>query len=205
MRQALEKLNEFYETLMTLDNPECGFIASYTNYILRDSRRGNHRNLKISINLLTLHHESGTNTYADFLLFLLNKCYVEDNYNFISEICSHCYGNLPQDDRIKNLLLKGIKDSGKSNRLRERFFWNYNNAFKEASLFFFTTDLNEFISTNQDNPEIVIEIINFMFWNIKSDNQHLEHIKKVVNDYIVNKPEVKKKLNSATRELLEIE
>ena len=102
-------------------------------------------------------------------------------------------------------LLKGIKDSGKSNRLRERFFWNFNYAFKDASLFFFTTDLNEFISTNQDNPEIVIEIINFMFWTIKSDNQHLEHIKKVVNDYIVNKPEVKKKLNSATRELLEIE
>jgi hypothetical protein len=37
------------------------------------------------------------------------------------------------------------------------------------------------------------------------DNQHLEHIKKVVNDYIVNKPEVKNVLNSATRELLEIE
>jgi hypothetical protein len=44
-----------------------------------------------------------------------------------------------------------------------------------------------------------------MFWNIKSDNQHLEHIKKVVNDYIVNNPEVKNVLNSATRELLEIE
>jgi hypothetical protein len=28
MRQALEKLNEFYGILMTLDNPECGFIAS---------------------------------------------------------------------------------------------------------------------------------------------------------------------------------
>jgi len=84
MRQALEKLNEFYETLMALNNPECGFISSYTNDILRDSRRGNHRNLKISINLLTLHDESGTNTYADFLIFLLTKCYVEDNYNFIS-------------------------------------------------------------------------------------------------------------------------
>jgi hypothetical protein len=72
MRQALEKLNEFYETFKTLNNPECKFIASYTNYILRDYRRGNHRNLKISINLLTLHHESGTNTYADFLLFLFS-------------------------------------------------------------------------------------------------------------------------------------
>jgi len=205
MRQALEKLNEFYETLMALNNPECGFISSYTNDILRDSRRGNHRNLKISINLLTLHHESGTNTYADFLIFLLNKCYVEDNYNFISEICSYCYGNLPQDDRIKNLLLKGIKDSGKSNRLRERFFWNFNYAFKEASLLFFTTDLNEFISTNEDNSEIVCEILNFMHGTIKSDNQDLEHIKKVVNDYILNKPEVKKELNPATRELLEIE
>lgn len=205
MRQALEKLNEFYETLMALNYPECGFISSYTNDILRDSRRGNHRNLKISINLLTLHHESGTNTYADFLIFLLNKCYVEDNYNFISEICSYCYGNLPQDDRIKNLLLKGIKDSGKSNRLRERFFWNFNYAFKEASLLFFTTDLNEFISTNEDNSEIVCEILNFMHGTIKSDNQDLEHIKKVVNDYILNKPEVKKELNPATRELLEIE
>jgi len=205
MRQALEKLNEFYETLMALNNPECGFISSYTNDILRDSRRGNHRNLKISINLLTLHHESGTNTYADFLIFLLNKCYVEDNYNFISEICSYCYGNLPQDDRIKNLLLKGIKDSGKSNRLRERFFWNFNYAFKEASLLFFTTDLNEFISTNEDNSEIVCEILNFMHGTIKSDNQDLEHIKKVVNDYILNKPEVKKELNPSTRELLEIE
>lgn len=205
MRQALEKLNEFYETLKTLNNPECGFISSYANDILRDSRHGNHRNSKISINLLTLHLESETNTYADFLLFLLNKCYVEDNYNFISEICGYSHGNLPQDDRIKNLLLKGIKDSGKSNRLRERFFWNFNYAFKDASIFFFTTDLNEFISTNQDNPEIVREIINFMFWTIKFDNQHLEHIKKVVYDYIVNKPEVKKELNSATRELLEIE
>jgi len=44
-----------------------------------------------------------------------------------------------------------------------------------------------------------------MHGTIKSDNQDLEHIKKVVNDYILNKPEVKKELNPATRELLEIE
>jgi hypothetical protein len=57
MRQALEKLNEFYETFKTLNNPECEFIASYTNDILRDSRRGNHRNLKISINFDDLSYE----------------------------------------------------------------------------------------------------------------------------------------------------
>lgn len=202
MRKSLEYFDKFLNTLEHLENIERDFLSDYVRVASHNIRLDDNQNL----NLFDLYNECDSNSYSDFILFLLEKCYIEDNYHFISEICGYCYGNLPPDNRIKEILLKGIWDRSKSNRLRERFFWNFNYGFKDHSIIFFNQELQKFITENQENSELVADVIDFLHWNINSTNSNLDSIRKIVINYLDIKPEAADQIRSShTKALLSID
>lgn len=204
MRQTLEKLSEFLETTQNLGENERGFISDYMMEFSQNLRYPHHDQTDLEPNLLALYNEYGADDYAGFIIFLLEKCYEEDDYQLVSFISSCCYGNLPQNTRVRDILLRGIKNSDKSNRLRERFFWNLYRGFKAEARRFYLQDLQEFITDNFANPTLVGEVINYMYSNFEKDDQELQNIRVVVNQYIGSKPEVVKHLLSSIKELLGI-
>lgn len=202
MLKSLEYIDKFLNTLKHLENIERDFLSDYIRDASHKIRLDDNQNL----NLLHLYNESDSNSYSDFIHFLLEKCYIEDNYHFISEICGYCFGNLPSDNRIKEILLKGIWDRSKSNRLRERFFWNFNNGFKGHSIIFFNQELQKFITENQENSELVVDVIDFLHWNINDTNSNLDSIRQIVINYLDIKPEAADQIRSShTKALLSID
>lgn len=205
MEQTLKKMQDLIESMHELDSKTVGFLSSYFEDIIRELKYHPLEKVKNRYQLHTLYKDCNSDSYADFILCLLQKCYNLDDYDFTSRVCGYCFGNLPNDNRIKDLLLKGIKDTNKSNRLRERFFWIFNHDFKEAAVSFFVNELELFIQSNLNNPELVGEIIDFIHWNIKENHQELDKISLMVKAYLKHEPKAESELHIPTRKLLKIE
>lgn len=185
----------------TLDEKEKDFIANYLESFGRDLQHNTFEHL----NLLELYESCNCNNYSDFVIFLLNKCYTEDNYVFISEICSFLRGNLPINNTIRDILIKSVLDINKSNRLRERIFWIFNYDYKNDSIAFYTNDFEKFLIDNLENIELNSDIIEFFHWNTSYMKQvEIEKVKSIINNYFSIKPEIKLKIRSSiTKNLLE--
>jgi len=205
MKQTLEKLDELIKSINTLNENEQVFILKYLEDLSRNFRYKRRFENEGFLNLLELYTSSRSENIYDFAFFLLERAYNEDNHSFISEITGLLRGNCPVNNQIADLLLKGIEDTSKSNRLRERFFWIYNYDFKRYEIDFFRFRIKDFIKNNWENPELVGQIIDYLHWNFENSEINIEEISDSIKKYLIEKPEAMKQIYSLTRKILGLE
>jgi hypothetical protein len=205
MKQTLEKINQLLNSIDELNEVEQAFITNYLEDISRLYRyRGGHQGPE-TLDLLELYNFSKSKNIFDFAFFLLEKAYTEDDNFIVSEISGLLRGNCPINNQIESILLKGIEDTSKSNRLRERFFWIYNYDFKNSGMAFFKNRFQKFIDDNWENPELVGEITDYLHWNFNDTDIGTKEISKSIKEYLLEKPEAKKQIHSSTKKILGIE
>jgi hypothetical protein len=105
----------------------------------------------------------------------LDKCLREDD-DETSELSSFLFSNIIKNNDIESLLIKGIYDKEKSNRLRERFFWVFSHNYTEKTKSFYEKDLKIFISENYDNLELIADIIDYAHWTISKSDIKLKRL-----------------------------
>ena len=197
-----QTFSDLISSINELNNVEKDFMISYLESFSRDLQFNNGD----YFNLRELYYLSNAQNYYDFVLYLLGRCYIEDDYNFISNICSLLRGNMPQSAEICEILLKCILDINKSNRLRERIFWIFIYDYKEASNDFYINKLGSFLKDNSNNIDLNADIIEFAHWNISHiDETDVLQIKETIRNYFNFKPIVKEKFfSSITRRLFDL-
>ena len=204
MRNALEKMTELINAVTHLQEDEAEFIASYLQDISHELRHLHHGHNHELLDLSALWNQFGSASYSEFVKQLLKMIYENDDYHTVSRVCGCLYGPLPETEAIKEILLTGIWDTQKSNRLRERFFWCFNYHFKESSITFFSEELGRFIQENAANEELMADIIDFLHWNMKGTHQ-LGEIRIKVLSYLNEHPNVIVNIHSpATKKILDI-
>jgi hypothetical protein len=109
---------------------------------------------------------------------------------------------LSNNNQIESLLLKGIEDTSKSNRLRERFFWIYNYDFINSEINFYKYRFKQFIEDNWENPEIIGEITDYLHWNYKNSDIDVQEISESIKNYLEKKPEAIERIHTSTKEIL---
>lgn len=179
---ALNKISVILRTVSSLPEDEIEFLSSYLSDRAH-SMRHHSGGKPDELNLLALWDQFGPGSYAQFIYKLLVWTYENDEYRTVSEVCGCLFGSLPETDEIRQILLKGIWDTTKSNRLRERFFWCFGHHFKNAAVNFFSKELGIFLQQNENNEDLLSDIINQMHWSI-DEKEGLETLKQVAHDYI---------------------
>jgi hypothetical protein len=155
----------------------------------------NYPEFKNSVNKLKI--KTGENQ-----IVLLDKCLREDDDEFTSELSSFLFSNIIKNNDIESLLIKGIYDKEKSNRLRERFFWVFSHNYTEKTKSFYEKDLKIFISENYDNLELIADIIDYAHWTIsKSDIKLKEIVRSEILAFCDKRPNFIKELSNSTVEL----
>lgn len=204
LKSVFIKMEALLQTLRQLDEYEIEFVSSYLQDLSHKIRHFDENN-EHNLNLVNLWDEFHADSFLDFTYKLLSWTYHGDDYGIVSDVCSWLYGSLPETQEIKNILIKGIWNIQKSNRLRERFFWCFNHHFKESARHFFATEIGRFIYDNERNEELVADIIDLMHWNL-SIHEEIGYLKSVVNTYLENHPDVINRLHSsASKKLLGIQ
>jgi len=204
LTEAFDALVTLLSRIFDLPDNERGFLASHIESMGNDIRHRNGHGDNDSINLLALWNQFGSTSYSEFVQHLLTWTYDNDNYQTVSHVCGCLYGHLPETEAVKKILLKGFWDVQKSKRLRERFFWCFNQHFKDSAINFFSSDLSRYIQENAQNEELMADIIDFIHWNME-ESQELEQVKKVVLTYIGDHTNVSGKIHSpATKKILGI-
>ena len=204
MRNALEKMGELIESITHLQEDEAEFLSSYLQDISHELRHFHHGHNPELLDLVSLWDQFGATSYAGFVHQLLTWTYGNDDYHTVSRVCGCLYGPLPETEDVKKILLKGIWDIRKSNRLRERFFWCFNHHFKDSAKQLFTSDFSRFIQENGDNEELMADIIDFIHWNMEKSIE-LEQVKEVVLAYLRDHSNVSGMIHSpATKKILDI-
>lgn len=204
MRNALQKMEDMLEAIIHLEENEIDFLSSYLRDISHELRHFHHGHNQRVPDLPNLWDSFGSTSYTDYACQLLHWVYDNDDYHMVSDICGYLFSALPNTKEIKEILLKGIWDTQKSNRLRERFFWCFDHQFKESTVNFFSAELSKFIEENANNEDLMADIIDFMHWNMEGRSE-LEQSKQVVLKYISGHPTVREHLHPTTKKLLEIE
>jgi hypothetical protein len=162
MLQTLTGLNDLLESIQQLGAQEKRFFERYIFELSFDLRRQNIEDDRHVINMFNLYDQSGANTYEEFILFLLSKCYDDNNDYFTRRIVGYCENNLPINDDIRDVLLVGLRDTNRSNQLRTGFLVALIKGFTEDAVHFYNYELDDFIQNNQDNPELVKDVLNSM-------------------------------------------
>lgn len=204
LAEAFDALVTLLSRIFDLPDNEREFLASHIESMGNDIRHRNGHGDNDSMNLLVLWNQFCSTSYSEFVQHLLTWTYDNDDYQTVSHVCGCLYGQLPETEAVKNILLKGIWDVQKSKRLRERFFWCFNHHFKDSAIHFFSSDLSKYIQENGHNEELMADIIDFIHWNME-ESKELEQVKEVVLAYIGDHKNVSGKIHSpATKEILGI-
>jgi hypothetical protein len=198
MELVLEKLEELIKGIKQLPKNERAFLADHLGDLSRDLERMRDYRIEDHINLSRLYQESHADNFSQFAFFLLEKCMESDDNRFVSQITSCCHRNLPEEDVIRDLLLQGIFDTTKSNRLRERFFWLFRSQFESATINFYNNAFDEFLKVNQANPELVGDIIDFLTWHTRNEQLNTESVKALIHQFIETNPSVLEKIYSSS-------
>jgi len=202
LKEAFDALVTFLSRTFDLSDNERGFLAEHIKSMGNDIHHRNRHGDNESIDLLVLWNQFGSTSYSDFVLHLLTWTYDNDDYQKVSYVCGCLFGHFPETDSVKKILLKGIWDVQKSNRIRERFFWCFNHHFKDSAIHFFISDLSRYIQENGQNEELMADIINSIHWNMK-ESKELEQVIKVIISYIGDHTNVSDKIHSdVTKQLL---
>ena len=203
MELVLEKLEELINGIKRLPKNERAFLAAYLEDLSRDLDRMRDYRIEDHISLLRLYQESRAESFSQFALFILKKCLEFDDYMFVSRTTIWCDRNLPEEGVIQELLLQGIFDTTKSNRLRERFFMLLNAQFELASTNFYNHSFDEFLHVNQANLELIGDFIDSLVWHTRNERLDIESVKARIHQFIEKNPSVLEEIRSPTvRELL---
>jgi hypothetical protein len=203
MRDTLHKIEEMLQAISQLQEDEVEFFSSYLQHASHELRHFQYGHIQERLKLGELWDQFRSTSYPEFVQDLLSWCYLNDDYNSVSHVCGLLYGPLPETEEIEQILLKGIWDRQKSNRLRERFFWCFNYHFKDTAVQFFVADLSRYLQENADNEELTADIINFMHWHMQ-EHPDVHRVKDIALRYINEHPEVKVHILSSTKEILGI-
>ena len=202
MISTFKRMEELFNSIQSLPDLERRFICEYIEDACRDLGHG-HTNGD-HLNLQTFWQQNQVRSFEELAKSLLEWVYNNDNYHDVSKVTGLLYGSLPKTIDCEKILLKGVLNPNKSNRLRERFFWVFNYNFKESVKYFFENDFGKFLNENSNNEDICADIISFLHWTMEG-SKHLENVKNQVQEFLNKHPKVKNGIHQATKRILSIE
>jgi hypothetical protein len=121
--RVVNALDELTSSILALPESASEFFGSCIEDAARELRHGHHRHNEVNpFWVIDIYRRRGASNYEELALNSLKSAYHVDENRLISDVCGSLYGNCPKNKDIKELLLQGIFNTEKSNRLRERFF-----------------------------------------------------------------------------------
>lgn len=198
--RVVNALDELYSAIASLSDDAAKFFGSCIEDASRELRH-RHCDPENPFWIVDIYRKRGASSFEELALQALQEAYDLDNHRLVSDVCGSLYGTAPKTGAVRQILRRGILDSTKSNRLRERFFWVFNYGFKSDSINFFLNEIQEFLDENEKDEDLCADIINFLHWNMK-DNPNLGGVVKIINTYLNKYPVAKSKIYSPTKELL---
>lgn len=201
LSRVLNALDEVYSAIASLSDGAAEFFGSCIEDASRKLRHRHRIDPENPFWIIDIYRKRGASSFEELALQALREAYDLDDHRLVSDVCASLYGTAPKTDAVKQILTRGIFDSTKSNRLRERFFWVFNYRFKPDAINFFLNEIQRFLEENEENEELCADIINFMHWNMKG-NPNLNGVVKIINSYLDNHQTAKEKVDTPTKELL---
>jgi len=201
MAESLRMLEEFLCAVRHLQRDEIEFLSSYlddVSYDLINFYHGKNKNLP---NIANLWDQFGSTSYSHFTHQLLSWMYENDNDSSVPNLCGWLLGTLPKTEEVKQILLKGIWNTQKSNQLRVRYFSCFSLDFENEAVAFFSEKLEQFIQENENNEKLIAAVFDIMFWPVMS-GASLENAKIIVITYINAHPDVINHIFVSTKKCL---
>ena len=198
--RVVNALDELSSAIASLPDDVAEFFVNCIENASRELRHHRDRDRDNPFWIINIYREQGASSFVELALKSLQSAYDLDDHGFVYDVCSSLYGTVPKTDAIKEILMKGIFDTAKSNSLRERFFWVFNHGYKLDSINFFLNEIYQFLEENEGNEDLCADIIDFMHWNME-DNPNLGGAIKIINSYLDKHPKAKSKIHS-TKKLL---
>lgn len=197
--------NDQPKNLLVPDDVDLNKLGLFVYSTLIDSYRPGQHKLG---GLYALYLKFPAKSPCGVMLKGITQVYDADLYKDSNDVCSVIFrhlrlckcNNCSECVRsIEEILYKGIWDTEKNNRLRERFHWAWRYNFKDEAKLFYEKNLVKFIEENLGNEEICVEILNDIYYYENELTGNIT-VASFLKKYFLKNPQISEKLYPSARE-----